>query len=269
MYHISKEIEKICKEYDIEFYPTLSKDFIREFKDKVDWYYISRYQELSEDFVRKFKDEVDWVYISIHQKLSENFIREFRDKVNWTNISEHQKLSEDFIQEFKDRVDWYYISGYQKLSEDFIREFKDRINWNHIFIYQKLSEDFIREFRDKVNLDLICKHQKLSKYLKEELKSNPQTKVQHRGKVQYIESNQNKDCNNTAIAGKDKGKGMFNSIQKYYKDHEEVLFPLIIVVVLDHFFNDGALRSKIAQLVQGLLDGIQKKLLPGHTKPEE
>ena len=59
----------------------LSEDFIIEFKDKVDWEYISKYQTLSEEFIRKFKNKVDWYWISKHQTLSEDFIREFQDKI--------------------------------------------------------------------------------------------------------------------------------------------------------------------------------------------
>ncbi len=33
--------------------------------------------------VKEFKDEVDWSYISEYQRLSEDFIREFKDKVIW------------------------------------------------------------------------------------------------------------------------------------------------------------------------------------------
>jgi len=55
---------------EISKYQYLTEDFIREFKDKVDWWYISYYQELSEPFIREFKDKVDWWYISYYQKLS-------------------------------------------------------------------------------------------------------------------------------------------------------------------------------------------------------
>jgi len=119
---------------------------IRKNPDSVDWYSISC-QPLSENFISEFKDKVNWTYISRYQKLTENFISEFKDKVNWDYISANQKLTEDFIREFKDNVYWSYISRYQKLTEDFIREFKDKVNWINISKYQKLTEDFIREFK--------------------------------------------------------------------------------------------------------------------------
>lgn len=80
---------------------------------------------------KQFKDNVDWKYISEYQKLSEDFIREFKDNVDWNCISKYQKLSEEFIREFKNKADWYYISKYQKLSEEFIKEFNLTIDLNN------------------------------------------------------------------------------------------------------------------------------------------
>ena len=36
----------------------LSEDFIREFKDKVHWWFIFKYQTLSEEFKEEFKKEL-------------------------------------------------------------------------------------------------------------------------------------------------------------------------------------------------------------------
>ena len=62
----------------------LSEDFIREFKDKVDWSAICRYQKLSENFIREFKDKVHWGVVSIYQNnLSDEFKTEFANKLNF------------------------------------------------------------------------------------------------------------------------------------------------------------------------------------------
>lgn len=121
----------------------LPEDFIREFKDKVDWYYISEYQNLSEDFIREHKDKVDWYNISMYQKLSEDFIREFQDMVDWITISKFQYLSEDFIREFQDKADWECISKYQKLSKSFIQRYEDYLYLSFIsdnWIYKSTEE---------------------------------------------------------------------------------------------------------------------------------
>ena len=83
---------------------TFSEDFIREFKDKVDWMWISKSQTLSEEFIEEFKDRVNWKYISEYQTLSEDFIREFQNKVSWRYISTNQLLSENFKEEFKEEL---------------------------------------------------------------------------------------------------------------------------------------------------------------------
>ena len=62
-------------------------------------------ENLTEDFIREFADKVNWYYISLYQHLSEDFIREFANRVNWNAVSANQRLSEDFIREFKDKVD--------------------------------------------------------------------------------------------------------------------------------------------------------------------
>ena len=85
----------------------LSEDFIREFKDKVNWKYISEYQKLSEKFIREFKWKVDWICISKKQRLSERFIREFKNRVDWDMIFEYQKLSKEFKEEFKKELTFY------------------------------------------------------------------------------------------------------------------------------------------------------------------
>ena len=154
-YKVKQEIENLIKVLNLNCK-------IEEFKNKVDWNFVSSYQKLSEDFIREFKDFVNWHKISISQKLSEDFIREFKYKVNWYEISICQKLSKDFIRECQHYVNWNYVSFYQKLSEDFIKEFKDFVNWENISYSQKLSENFVREFKDKLNWSRISKYQKLS-----------------------------------------------------------------------------------------------------------
>jgi len=206
--NIRKEIEKIIINKNLNC-------TVDEFKDKVDWYYISYYQKLSENFIREFKDKVDWHYISERQKLSEDFIREFEDKVNWSYVSMYQNLLEDFIREFKDRVNWDCISAYQKLSEDFIREFKDKVDWPYISDSQKLSEDFIREFKDKIYIKIQKANFKEKSYdtkLKEVKKYAKQYKLKFDGK--YLYAYRDHDRN---------GCGQFNKTiiyekGKYYRD---------------------------------------------------
>jgi hypothetical protein len=57
------------------------------------------------------------------------------------------------------------------------------------------------------------------------------------------------------------------SARRYYRKHEDILFPLFIVVILDYFFNDSRLRQKIISIAQSLLDSVYLKLAPKQLPP--
>jgi hypothetical protein len=90
------------------------------------WQQISQ-TALSDDVIRDFKNKVDWNWVSGNYPLYEDFIREFEEFIDWEEVSKYQNLSEGFIRDYKDKVDWKWISRYQSLSEEFIREFQDKV----------------------------------------------------------------------------------------------------------------------------------------------
>jgi len=74
--------------------PTLIEEMIRLYgsnPSKWNWIYISQFQGLSKDFIREFKDKVCWSSISCNQKLSESFIEEFKDKIDMKWLVKHNK----------------------------------------------------------------------------------------------------------------------------------------------------------------------------------
>jgi len=58
---------------------------------------------------------------------------------------------------------------------------------------------------------------------------------------------------------KEKGINMIESVKKFYKEHENILFPLFLLVGLDYLFNDGRFQGKISQAIENIIDGISKK----------
>lgn len=105
-------IQVIQEETEIESSCILTKEAIRELRKNPNclsgyyWSELCRNKILSEEFIREFKDYVNWYYVSSSQSLSENFIREFKDSVDWRYIGIRQNLSKEFIYEFYDKVDW-------------------------------------------------------------------------------------------------------------------------------------------------------------------
>jgi len=94
---------KMLKEYTIiENMPkiTMEKIVADELTNSNDWEEISRYRNLSKDIIRECKDKLYWEYICMCQTLSESFIKEFEDYVNWGSVFKFQILSEEFMTEF-------------------------------------------------------------------------------------------------------------------------------------------------------------------------
>ena len=123
---------------DYKFYSNniLSEDFIREFKDKVDWSAICRYQKLSEEFIEEFQDKLYWKHISCYQELSVEFIKKFRHKIDWELLSCSKYIDEDTLRKFQYSIDWDRVSRFaefrfltdKQLSEKFIEEFQNKLD---------------------------------------------------------------------------------------------------------------------------------------------
>ena len=71
---------------------------------------VSSKQKLSENFIREFRNDVDWSGISFNQVLSEAFIIEFQDRVNWVGISSNQVITIGLIEKFKHLLDMNWVS---------------------------------------------------------------------------------------------------------------------------------------------------------------
>jgi hypothetical protein len=128
---LNKTINEITPETLVEWYNLTQYNFetiqnkLKSANDSV-WLKISQIV-LFDDFIREFKKKLNWSWISANQPLSEIFMGEFQDFVDWEAISQYQILSEEFIRDHQDKVNWRKISMKQTLSEDFMREFQNHV----------------------------------------------------------------------------------------------------------------------------------------------
>lgn len=126
--NLSKE-EQELKDYKTvaNFLMSGNKKEVKEFAERLNWsaFTIHCYEFMNIDFIRKYKDYIDWGYVCCTQTLTENFIREFYDYIDWESICERQQLSEELIREFADFVDWEMVDCFQHISNEFREEFKE------------------------------------------------------------------------------------------------------------------------------------------------
>ena len=162
----------------------VTAEFLRYYKDQLDWDILVEERMLKEDTIREFQDYIDFSRINyMNRYLSEEFLIEFKDKLDWKHVSTYQVLSEEFIREHQDLLDWKVLATEQShLSMEFLEEFKDRINWDDFFLMRadlteeiiekfatgsfwdswekiffdgNVSEDFLRKHQDKINFQQI------------------------------------------------------------------------------------------------------------------
>lgn len=84
-------------------------------------------EELSIDFIREFKDKIDWHNVSCWQHLSEKQIEEFKDQLDWWYISKKQNYSLSFIEKWKEKLDWFWVVLRKKKDKKFMDKYRDII----------------------------------------------------------------------------------------------------------------------------------------------
>mgnify|MGYP002133172837 CR=1 FL=1 len=95
----------------------LEKEYPAEFEN-IDWVGLSRYKSLSIDFIRKYKHKLNWNNICINQTLSEDNIKEFFGYINLRCLSSSFKtpmMSIDFVYEKRK-----YINNDKKLLNNLV-----------------------------------------------------------------------------------------------------------------------------------------------------
>lgn len=157
----SNAIHRICRSQ------ILSKKFMREMKDWLDWEDISQYQKLDEEFMREMKDKIDWRTLCGYNKkvyLSEFFMEEMEDYVDWYVISRFRSFSEDFMLRHLDKLcpdriqenhHMYDITRhFEKFATPFLKYNRNSFSWDS-WSYYNISIDFVREYADVIKFDKI------------------------------------------------------------------------------------------------------------------
>ena len=120
----------------------------------LNWNNISK-EELSIDFIREFRQHLDWDIITNQFLNSEDYLREFQDNIIWDDVSARMKFTNnyeyDFYEEFKDKLDWHRISRCGNMDEYFIIQFENELDWDIISTVQGLTEYLIHRFSNKIN----------------------------------------------------------------------------------------------------------------------
>ena len=130
----------------------LSYDFIREYKDRVNWEKICRVTINLDPvtpyaFLREFADKIRWDLV-IKVPREEKFFREFGNRIKpewWANlIADKNLFNDELLLKFVNiYYTWKVIIAFRELSEEFMDKYADYLDWRGISLHQKMSDDFI------------------------------------------------------------------------------------------------------------------------------
>lgn len=131
----------------------LSIDFLREYKDKIEWDSYWAFVPIKFDILYEFRDRVDdWKIISRNQELPIEVIEQFKNELDWEAVCLKTHLTEEFMEKYIDYIDWDSISYVQNLSENFITRHEDKVNWNYIWHWEikNFSDSFLKQFGKRI-----------------------------------------------------------------------------------------------------------------------
>ena len=141
----------------------LTEDFVRKHEDKISWNNLSGNLEckFSLDFISEYKDKWNWYYICDYYSLPEDFIRQHIDYINWYSISRYRILSSQLIRDFADKVDWKGISIQPYLDINLIKDYPDKVCWKYIFYNWYINDfegyvDIIKENVEYIDFFDVC-----------------------------------------------------------------------------------------------------------------
>ncbi len=99
---VKREVEEIMRSMH-EKRGTKAYSFVEEFIENISWSYVffCNKNKLSEDFIREFKDKIDWSLIGYSQDLSEDFIYDFKDRLHLPYLIKRNVITEHRLKELE------------------------------------------------------------------------------------------------------------------------------------------------------------------------
>lgn len=171
----------------------LSKDFINEFKDYLDWYNISRKQKISFKFIMENIENItimndvstEWMGLSENKNLNLTDGQWNKIKIKKWQVGHKDELKfipqdllnrieknpEKYIHYYdnSDKIDWYEIISYRRLSEEFVEKYikyiisdNKHIDKFRFSVSQNLTEYLIDKYNHYLDWKAISRYQTLT-----------------------------------------------------------------------------------------------------------
>ena len=165
-----------------KYYSYLSIDFIEEFKDNIQFRWLSENHNLTDEIIIKYKDEFCWTEVTTPESLSLELIEKYMNNIDNMNMkTKIQKIKNNFIRKLKKymTIDTYIradidrnaIMGYDEndvLCCDNVDKYKDVLNWNKLILVRHVPYNIfsyiINNYIDKLPIDIVIGNKRFKEY---------------------------------------------------------------------------------------------------------
>lgn len=146
--------------------------FVREFKDRLDWSLITSNKNLidieDENVVDEFIHLLDWSYLSKNMHLTTERLVKYKNKLNWEHVNQrfsYNDLDISHIDSIQEYIDWTKLSGASIVfTEKFLHAYRAKIDWyafsknESVDFSADLYQDFAKELNTIKFLDNLSQH---------------------------------------------------------------------------------------------------------------
>lgn len=146
--------------------------FVREFKDRLDWSLITSNKNLidieDENIVDEFIHLLDWSYLSKNMHLTTERLVKYKTKLNWELVNQrfdYNDLDISYIDSIQENIDWTKLSGASIVfTEKFLHAYRAKIDWyafsknESVDFSADLYQDFAKELNTIKFLDNLSQH---------------------------------------------------------------------------------------------------------------
>ncbi len=147
-YQVSRQIER------------LERNFIIEFKEYLDWDVITDIQIKNQEFLEFFDKNISFNCISNKMRFDDtldyNFFFKYKEQLDWTKIARWDYIAEDFIDIFHIELDWEVLSKQQGLTKYLLEKYIDKIIPSQLQTNINITDALKREIitrREAIDLD--------------------------------------------------------------------------------------------------------------------
>lgn len=113
--------------------------------------------KLSDDFIKEYKDKVDWAVITkdYMNDMSLEFMSDMGSYIRWDIMCRGMELDIDIVRAHEVDMDWSYISRYWRIDIDLFREFSHKIRWDIVSRYRVIGDLLMDNFYDKLDKSIL------------------------------------------------------------------------------------------------------------------